>query len=192
MCISRPSPRRGIRTATENGDTDSPQEATNPDAQSDYITRGTSVRDAWKFFAEEPVVVSRGTALRDVAEILGQRRGIHTVAVIDDKGRLVGVIPLRLLLDEMFFHIAPEEFLADIRSDMAIEEFGRISHADTVDDVMQKPAYVTVDETVDDAYGCMHENRLEGLPIVDESMKPIGYVDRFQLLRTLLQTSSEK
>jgi CBS domain-containing protein len=165
-----------------------PRERKDLRAESDSIDRETSVRDAWALFAEEPVAVPQGMALRDIAGLLSRRRGVHTVAVVDEKERLVGIIPLRLIMDEMFFHIAPEEFLADLRKEEAMEEFGKISRADTVDELMQEPAYVTMDETVGDAYGCMHENRLEGLPIVDADMKPIGYVDRLQLLRALLQT----
>jgi len=168
------------------------QEERDSEAERDSITGETSVRDAWALFAEEPVAVPQGTALRDVAELLARRRGVHTVAVVDEKERLVGTIPMRLIMDEMFFHIAPEEFLADLRKEEAIEEFGKISHADTVDGLMQEPAYVTMDDTVGDAYGCMHENRLEGLPIVDAEMKPIGYVDRLQLLRFLLRARTEK
>ncbi len=167
------------------------QEEGDISAERDSITGETSVRDAWALFAEEPVAVPEGTVLRDVAELLSRRRGVHTVAVVDDKERLVGIIPLRLIMDEMLFHIAPEEFLADLQKEETMEEFGKISHADTVDGLMQKPAYATMDDTVGDAYGRMHEKRLEGLPIVDADMKPIGYVDRFQLLRALLQACDE-
>jgi CBS domain-containing protein len=176
----------------ENTDKGRPQEGEDIEAERDSVTGETSVRDAWALFAEEPVAVPRGTALRDVAELLARRRGVHTVAVVDEKERLAGIIPLRLIMDEMFFHIAPEEFLADLRKEETMEEFGKISRADTVDELMQEPAYVTMDDTVGDAYGCMHEKRLEGLPIVDADMKPIGYVDRLQLLRFLLQARREK
>ncbi len=170
---------------------DSSQEEKAKEAGEDRITRETSVRDACGLVADEPVVAPQGTELRDVAELLAERRGVHTVAVVDDEGRLAGVLPMRLLLDEMFLHVAPEGFLARIFSEETMKEFGKISRSQTAGELMQEPAYVTMDDTVGDVYACMHENRLQGVPIVDEDMRPIGYIDRFQLLRIWLQTHTE-
>jgi CBS domain-containing protein len=52
---------------------------------------------------------------------------------------------------------------------------------------MEEPKFVHMDDTVRDAFTRMHEEQLEGLPIVDEGMKVVGYLDRFQLLRLWLR-----
>jgi CBS-domain-containing membrane protein len=41
---------------------------------------------------------------------------------------------------------------------------------------------VRADETVRDAFGRMHESRLNGLPIVDAEARVVGYVDQLELL----------
>jgi CBS domain-containing protein len=129
-----------------------------------------------------------GAGLRDVAEGIARVRGISTVAVVDGDGRLVGVIPVRLLLDELFFHVAPEGFLTEILTEKGVGEVGRISKATTAGELMEDPVYVTMDDSVGDAYEAMRERRLEGLPVVDAEMKPVGYLDRFQLLSIWLET----
>jgi CBS domain-containing protein len=53
---------------------------------------------------------------------------------------------------------------------------------------MQRPVYVTLDDTVKEVFVRMHVNNLEGLPIVNEEMRPVGYVGRLELLRVWLRT----
>src|SRR4030042_1445459 len=70
----------------------------------------------------------------------------------------------------------------DLRAMEGIEEFGKLSHAHTARDLMQRAVYVTMDDSVREAFSRMHERRLEGLPIVDEEMRVVGYLDRLQLI----------
>jgi CBS domain-containing protein len=151
------------------------------------LSRETKVREAMRAAGSRPCSVFEDASLEAVAEMLGREPGIHTVAVVDRQKRLKGIIPIRIILDELFLRVAPEEFLADMRDMTRVEEFGRISRADTAKDLMEEPVFIRMDETVREAFVRMHEHRLEGLPIVDEALKVVGYLDRFQLLRLWLQ-----
>ena len=163
-------------------------EADDTHASDPEITKQTLVREAL-----EAVGVARACSLREdqpvaaVAELLGEQPGVHTVAVVDSEGRLLGIIPMRILLDDLFLRLAPEEFLVGMRDMAGVEEFGRVSRAERAGELMEKPVYVRMDDTVREAFARMHEQRLEGLPIVDESMVVVGYLDRFQLLRLWLK-----
>jgi CBS domain-containing protein len=68
-----------------------------------------------------------------------------------------------------------------------MEEVGRMVLAERAGELMEPPVYVTLDDTVRDAFSRMHDHKLEGLPIVDEGMRPVGYLDRFQLLEVWLR-----
>ena len=152
------------------------------------ITKQTKVRQALAAVgAGRPCWVRKDEPLERVAELLGEQPGIHTVAVVDREGRLLGIIPMRILLDDLFLRLAPEEFLVGMREMAGVEEFGRISRAQKAGDLMEEPVYVRMDDTVRDAFSRLHETGLEGLPIVDEGMKVVGYLDRFQLLRLWLK-----
>jgi len=150
-------------------------------------TRRTLVREAMEKVGSKGCVVSAGDDLVAVSESLADSPGVHTVAVVDDQGRLVGVIPMRLLVDELFLDVAPEEFLVGLREIEDVEEFGRIIRARTAGELMEAPAYVRMDDTVREAFTRMHERKLEGLPIVDEGLQVAGYLDRLQLVRLWLK-----
>ena len=162
------------------------------DEQGPAITRQTKLRQVPGAVGSEPCAVGEDEPLTAVAELLGSVPGVHTVAVMDTAHRLLGIIPMRTLLDELFFALAPEEFLVEMREMAGVEEFGRISRAQKARDLMEDPIYITMEDTVRDAFIRMHEAKLEGLPIVDEGMKVVGYLDRFQLLQLWLKGRAQK
>ena len=159
--------------------------------EADTITRGTSVGEALGRVGISACVVREEEDLLQVTESMTACLGTHTVAVVDDAGRLVGIIPMRLLLYELYFHVAPEEFLVGMRAMEDIEEFGKISRARKAKELMQPPVCVTLADSAREAFVKMHENKLEGLPIVDPEMRVLGYLDRLQLIRLWLQKHRE-
>jgi CBS domain-containing protein len=155
--------------------------------EADVITRDTTVGEALGRVGIAACVIGEETDLPQVAESMAACLGTQTVAVVDSKGHLLGVIPMRLLLSELYLYVAPEEFLMGMRAFENIEEFGKISRAQTAKELMQPPVYVTRADSAREAFVRMHENKLEGLPVVDEEMRVVGYLDRLQLLRLWLQ-----
>jgi len=155
--------------------------------EADLITQRTSVREAMSKVGIEPCVVAQETELVAVCEQLGEAPGVQTVAVVDNTGRLTGIIPISLLLDALFLYVAPEEFLADLRLMEGIEEFGKLSRARSAQDLVQPAVYVTMGDSVREAFSRMHERRLDGLPVVDGEMRVVGYLDRLQLIRLWLR-----
>jgi CBS domain-containing protein len=155
--------------------------------EADLIAQRTSVRDVLGMAAVGPCVVEEDAGLLDICEQLGEAPGVNTVAVVDKTGRLTGIIPISLLLDALFLHVAPEEFLADLRLMEGIEEFGKLSRARSARDLVQPAVYVTMGDSVREAFSRMHERRLDGLPVVDGEMRVVGYLDRLQLIRLWLR-----
>ena len=155
--------------------------------EADLITQRTTVREALASGATQPCLVEEAADLVRVCERLGESPGVDVVAVVDDARRLKGIIPVRLLLDELFLHVAPEDFLADLRAMEGVEEFGRLSRARSARDLMQPAVYVTLEDSVREAFSRMHERRLEGLPVVDEGMEVVGYLSRLELIRLWLR-----
>ena len=155
-------------------------------SREDALTKGTLVGDARRI-AETPCIVAEGDDLREVAEALSIHRRVHAAAVVNAAGTLVGIIPLRLLLDELFLQVAPEEFLTEILDRERMEQYGRMVRARTAGELMEPPVYVTVEDTIGDAFGRMHDHDLEGLPVVDTELRPVGYLDRLELIKVWLQ-----
>ncbi|KPJ51371.1 MAG: hypothetical protein AMJ38_00760 [Dehalococcoidia bacterium DG_22] len=155
------------------------------------ITRGTSVGEALGLVGISACIVKEEDDLLQVTESMAASLGTHTAAVVDGEGRLVGVIPMHLLLAELYLHVAPEEFLVGMRAFENIEEFGRISRAQTAKELMESPVCVTVEDSARDAFIRMHENRLDSLPVVDKEMRVVACLSRLQLVRLWLQKHQE-
>jgi CBS domain-containing protein len=156
------------------------------------ITKQTRLREVADAVDPKPHTVGEEEPLTVVAESLSAKPGVHTLAVVDSADHLVGIISMRILLDELFLALAPEEFLVEMREMADVEEFGRISSAQIARELMEEPVCVTMDDTVRDAFIRMHEAKLDGLPVVDETMKVVGYLDHFQLLRIWLKGQSKR
>jgi CBS-domain-containing membrane protein len=159
--------------------------------EADTITRDTSVGEALDRVGISACVVKEEDDLLQVAESMAASLGTHTAAVVDEQGCLVGVIPMHLLLAELYLHVAPEEFLVGMRAFENIEEFGKISRARTAKELMQSPVYLTTEDSARNAFIRMHENKLDSLPVVDKEMHVVACLTRLQLVRLWLHKHQE-
>jgi CBS domain-containing protein len=146
------------------------------------ITLATTIAEADRILRMEPVVVSDDAGLRETAELAVANTGCRVLAVVDGERRLVGVLPVHTLVDDVFLKLVPEEFLGEITDLEAAHEYARHVGARTVRDIMIAPAWVRGDETVRDAFARMHASDLNGLPIVDHDSRVTGYIDQLELL----------
>jgi CBS domain-containing protein len=159
--------------------------------EADAITRETSAGEASRLVGIPACIVKEEDDLRQVAESMAASLGTQTAAVVDREGRLVGVIPVRLLLAELYLHVAPEEFLVGMRAFENIAEFGKLSRARNAKELMQPPVYVTTTDSAREAFVKMHEHKLESLPVVDKEMRVVACLSRLQLVRLWLQKHQE-
>ena len=146
------------------------------------VTQTTPIREADRLLSVEPVIVHPEDDLQHVAESAAAHPGARIVSVVDHDGRLVGVIPVRALVNDIFLKIVPEEFLGEITGYDQVLTYAKHVAARTARDIMLRPVAVRADETVRDAFERMHRSKLNGLPIVDEERRVIGYVDQLELL----------
>lgn len=151
------------------------------------ITKTTKVRDALEYLRSEPTIVKASDDLLSIAEKVGLSPGTRTVAVVDAEEALIGIIHVSRFCDYVFLRIMPEEFMREILDSKAMIELARESEIRTAQDAMAEPVYVTIEDTVRDAFAKMHKHRLSGLPVVDEAKRVVGYLDMLQLLRVWLR-----
>jgi CBS domain-containing protein len=153
------------------------------------ITQETPIAEADLMLRMEPVVVPADGSLRSVAEKAVENTGCRVIAVIDGEGRLVGVIPVRVLVNDIFLKIVPEEFLGEILDLEGALKYAEHIRARTARDIMLPAVSVRPDESVRDAFARMHEAKLNGLPIIDEENRVVGYVDQLELLLVWVRAS---
>ena len=153
------------------------------------ITQQTTIAEADRLLLMEPVVVQAAASLREVAELAVANTGCRVIAVVDAERRLLGVLPVRILVNDVFLKIVPEEFLGEITDLEAVLKYAEHVGARTAGDIMVGPVSVHPDETVRTAFERMHVSHLNGLPITDRDERVVGYVDQLELLTVWVRAS---
>ncbi|MGH2402096.1 MAG: CBS domain-containing protein [Candidatus Limnocylindria bacterium] len=165
---------------------------TQPTPTPESITQQTTIAEADRILRMEPVVVPASASLREVAELAVENPGCRVIAVVDARERLLGVLPVRVLVNDVFLKIVPEEFLGEITDLEGALKYAEHVGARTAGDVAVEPISVHPDETVRTAFERMHESKLNGLPITDRDEKVIGYVDQLELLIVWVRASGRR
>jgi len=137
----------------------------------------------------DPIIVHGADSLHRLAEVAIERPSCRVISVVDDDERLIGLVPVRLLVNDIFLKIVPEEFLGVISDVDDVMEYARHIRARTAADVMLDPVSVRPEQTVRDAFETMHKAHLNGLPIIDGDGHVTGYVDQLELLLVWVRVS---
>lgn len=154
--------------------------------------RRMTVREADQISTIGPNLVKPTATLEEIVTSCTQTSRALTLCVVDEAGRLLGLLPFNQIVDEIFLQVSPEIFLNDIHNLADAEEFAlksRLSNAATAQEMMRPPIFVRESETVVEAFNKMQSNRLSGLPIVDTGMVVIGYLDAIELLAVWQQAA---
>lgn len=152
------------------------------DPTPESITLQTTIAETDRLLRMEPVVVRAGAGLRETAELAVQNTGCRVLAVVNDDDRLVGLLPVRTLVNDVFLKLVPEEFLGEITDLEAAHKYAEHVGARTAGDIMLDPQSVTREDSVRAAFERMHEHKLNGLPIIDDDRRVVGYLDQLELL----------
>jgi CBS domain-containing protein len=159
------------------------------------LTRRTTVEECDRLSVIEPSLVGLNYSLVQIVESIESSPRTQTIAVVDEAGKLQGIIPVSQIVDDIFLEICPEEFLSDINDLGDAEDYAlktRLSSATTAAEMMLPPVFVQKGDTVVQAFRKMHKRDLRGLPIVDENKVVTGYLDWFEIMSTWLKAAKEK
>ncbi|HEY7846642.1 MAG TPA: CBS domain-containing protein [Candidatus Limnocylindria bacterium] len=147
------------------------------------ITQATPVEEVARLVrGTEPILARAGDSLRDLAEAAIANPACRTIAIVDDELRLIGVVSVVELLNDIFVKVVPEEFLGEIADVPAALRYAEKIGARVAADVMAAPHAVHPQDAVRDAFRELHESGLDGLPLIDADRRVIGYLDQLELL----------
>ena len=144
--------------------------------------RRASVADAIDLLGRAVVTVPVTATAFEVATILG-RHGQRTLPVVDADRKLVGVIRAWNIVDSLFFHVTPTEFLSELFKSGGVERFRSLLGAANAGEMMSEPVAVHADEPLTRAFHLIHSNDLEGVPVIDDERRVVGLLDRIGILR---------
>jgi CBS domain-containing protein len=115
----------------------------------------------------EPRALTTGDSAREAGEVLTPPE-VRAVYVVDDGGRLVGVVTRKTLVAR-------------------VVAAGRDPNTTTVGDVAEPPYYtIDADTPLDEAYRFIEERDAERVPVVDEG-RLVGVLSRAVLQRRLAE-----
>jgi len=133
------------------------------------------------------LVVSKETPVSALPHAIDGNRDCQTIAVVDDAGVLVGIIPVDTVLEDILLRVVPEEFLSDVREMERVAELMKEQQARTAGALMHPPVSVRAGATVREALHSIHRAEARGLPVVDERGHVSGYIGLLQLLLAWLE-----
>lgn len=140
--------------------------------------------------SHDPIVVRQETPLKEAIQILAERH-ISGLPVVDDAGKLVGIIsetdlmwqetgvtpPAYIMfLDSVIFLKNPATYERDLHKALG----------QTVGEVMSRnPLTISPDKPLNAAAQLMHERKIHRLPVIDSSEKVIGIITRGDIIRAM-------
>jgi CBS domain-containing protein len=129
-----------------------------------------------------PTVVRADASLESVAEAVRQNPAARVIGVIDEQARLMGVIPVRAVVEHLLWVDAAAIVLGPAPTMTQSLTLARALSAQQAQDLMQPPLSVAASGTVGEALRLMQRRGLTGLPITDEQGRVVNYVDPLELL----------
>jgi CBS-domain-containing membrane protein len=151
------------------------------------LAKRTPVRDIDHRLDIEPNIVRVDDDLISVARDAIAQPRTRLLSVVDDDDRLVGVLPVLRVVEEIVSRASPEALMAQVDDLESAGRFGREVGARICRDLMSPPVALRPDSTVGDAFRAMHDHHYSGLPVVDDDRRVIGYVDLLELALRYLE-----
>ncbi len=145
---------------------------------------------AFDIMTKNVVTVTRGTSIRELAEIMTRHR-IGSVPVVDDEGKLVGIVTESDLIEQdKSFHIPTVISLFDwviyLESEKKFEKELKRMTARTVGDIFTREVLTVAPDTpVSKIADIMSDKKIHSLPVIDGD-NLVGIVARIDLIRSMV------
>lgn len=156
------------------------------------LARQTSVAECQTLLEIGPLLVPLGADLRDVVRLVARQSATRVIGVVDEAGRLAGVIPVTRVADSIIARVVPEALFVDVADAETATQFSHSMEDRVAADIMLAPATTVLSDTIGDAFRVMHHRHLAGLYIVDADGRPTGYLDLLELALVYVHALGDK
>lgn len=130
------------------------------------------------------ISIPPGTSIPQADKLMIER-GIRRLPVVDENGRLLGIIT----------HGDAREARPSSATSLNIWEVNYLIAQLTIDQIMTTdPITITADETIGNAALLMSQQKISGLPVIGADRKLVGIITESDIFRLVVQTwhSSEE
>lgn len=149
----------------------------------EIVTKATPISQVAGVLRTKPHLIHPGDSIYTLALKVAWGACARLICVVDAEDRLVGIVPLRVALENVFYEVEGEERTASQPEAGDFPQAPRPLGAEVARELMEAPIWIRPGDTVKDAVDKMLATHLDGLPIVDDEMRVVGYVDAVELLR---------
>lgn len=161
--------------------------------ESEPITPATPALEVARLLGgTEPILVHADDSLHVLAERAVQNLACRVLCVIDADERLIGLISVNELLNDIFLKVVPEEFLGEIQDVPGALRYAEQIGARTAGDIMRAPVSVAADDTIRHVFRRLHQSGLDGLPVTDADGRVIAYLDQLELLMAWIEATGRE
>jgi CBS domain-containing protein len=160
--------------------------------ESERLTRDTTVAEVNDILDLDPIIVPANQPLIDLAEMMLDHPGVTVACVVNPDLRLIGLLTLNNLADDLLMLVFPEDFLSETKDLETALRYARFSGAHTAEDAMDPPVWVREEESLKSAFHKMHDNELSGIPIVNDRHEVTGYINLVELLALYARSQPPK
>jgi acetoin utilization protein AcuB len=123
------------------------------------------------------VTITPDTPLQDALPLMHEHR-FRRLPVVDEKGRLVGIVSER---DLLYASPPPSTLLSGLELNHLLAEL------QTREIMTQEVITTTPDTFVEDAARLMVENKIGGLPVVDEDNRVVGVITETDVFKAFIE-----
>jgi len=131
----------------------------------------------------EPIIVQAKQSLMETVEaVVARPNDVDVACVVNQQQRLVGLLPLHNLVDDLFATLEPAEFLSLTFDRDEVMQYAKQTGVHTAGDAMIPAVWVTDQDKISLAFTKIHDNKLSGIPIVNDRYEVTGYINLQELL----------
>ncbi len=138
--------------------------------------RDTLVGDVYDIIIAKPSVVKDGMGIREAIDEMLRNPMTHRVYVVDNEGRLKGVVTTGTLLNLLGYKVGVRGMSA-----LTFHRFMRDALGDNVALVRQSITPVRRETKIVDALNLMIKNQWDALPVVDDDNRLVGELVSLEL-----------
>ncbi len=155
------------------------------------LDRHTSIAQIVNIMDLNPIRVQADASLSEIVKEAIAKPRVQVICVVNREDRLIGLIDIVTLSDSLFFTIFPEEYFSDIKDINQVMDYAKRTSVHQAEDLMRAPISIKMDDNLEKAFHLMHENKLQGLPVIDDHYHVIGYINMIELMERCLTTDGE-
>ena len=133
---------------------------------------------------ETPPVVNVNDLLEDIAQLVAKGNYRRALYVVDDKGKLVGILMLHKLLK----HLLKGKYEHMTISEAYSRGFLHAMFSTVAGDLMKRDVvFLYEDDSVEKAIELMAKHGLKDIPVVNREKKVVGFVDLPVIIKFILK-----